>query len=398
MGPATCVVGSPRAHRSRALLAIFVSAIVGVGCGGGGDGRSGEPPSGSGPKAFVLTRDSSVGSFSIVPLDAPDDTRTNLGDVHSDAVARAWDGKIYVINRLSADNIQALDPASGYETLWQCSVGNGSNPHDIAFLSADKAYVSLYGETDLLIIDPSTTSDCSGFVRGRISLAEFADDDGIPEMDQLAIVGGRLYVSLQRLDRNSGFAVTDRSLLAVIDTATDTVVDVDTSTPERDAIVLTGTNPFSELIVDDDAGKIMVAEVGSFSAVGDGGLDVIDLATHRAEGFAISESDLGGNLSAVALADERRGYAIVLDQDFNNIVVRFDLAERAIEATLFVSASFLPDIAYSVERDELYLADREDSLPGLRVFSGQDDQPVLPDPIDTGLPPNSILLLESEDG
>lgn len=393
----TLSLGSFAVHSRRRvdLLVVAVLLLVASGCGGGSeDGSSGDSPMGVGPQAFVLTRDASVGAFALLPLDSPEETRVNLGDVHSDSVAREWGGRIYVINRLSADNIQALDPSAGYETLWQCSVGNGTNPHDIAFVSEQKAYVSLYGSADLLIVDPSTGPDCEGFIRGAISLERFADSDGIPEMDRLAIVDGRLYVSMQRLDRNDGFSVTDRSLIGVIETASDTLVDIDPATPEVDAIVLTGTNPFSGLMVDEATGRLFVAEVGSFSDVGDGGLDVIDLEQGRSLGFAITETDLGGNLSAVALADDRRGYAIILDEAFNNIVVRFDLVERSVEATLWVSESYLPGIAYSPARDELYLTDRDNARPGIRVFGGQDDLQVLPDPIDTGLPPNSILLLE----
>ncbi len=383
--------------RSRTLVAALTAlGLCACGGGGGGDGSTGAPSDPTAPAAFVLTRDSPVGSFSVVPFDDPGAVRKNIGSVHSDSVARLWNGRIYVINRLGGDNIQAIDPSADYRTLWQCSVGNGSNPQDIAFVSTDKAYVSLYGGTDVLIVNPSTGSDCDGFIRGRISLAEFADDDGLPEMAQMVVFGERLYVSLQLLDQNDRFSVTDRSLLAVIDVVSDEVVDLDPSTPEPDGITLAGKNPFSDLIVDEEAGKILVAEVGSFSDIGDGGLDVVDLASNRAEGFAITEAELGGNLSAVALADDRRGYAIILDENFTNLVVRFDLVDRALVATLFVSEDFLPDIAYSAARDELYLADRSDSLPGLRVFGGQDDLPIGEGPIDTGLPPNSILLLESE--
>ena len=70
-------------------------------------------------------------------------------------MARVHEDVVYVVNRLGGDNVQALDPAQGFATRWQCSVGNGATPHDIAFAARDKAYVTLYEEPELLVVDPS---------------------------------------------------------------------------------------------------------------------------------------------------------------------------------------------------------------------------------------------------
>ena len=54
-----------------------------------------------------------------------------------------------VTNRLNADNIQIIDPQQGYTTPAnaQVSVDNGTNPQDIAFVNANKAYVSRQSKT-----------------------------------------------------------------------------------------------------------------------------------------------------------------------------------------------------------------------------------------------------------
>src|SRR5207245_2586303 len=97
------------------------------------------------------------------------------------------------------DNLQVLDPAHGLATLLQCSTGPGSNPHDVAVLAPDKAYVTRYDAKELWIVDPSAAS-CAGFLRDTVDLSPWGDADGIPEMDQMALVGDRLFVSLERLD------------------------------------------------------------------------------------------------------------------------------------------------------------------------------------------------------
>jgi len=81
--------------------------------------------------AFVTTTDYQTGSASVIWLDSKYATEKDVVPLHSDAVARFFDGYIYVINRYLGDNIQILDPANGYTTVRQFTVGNGTDPHDI---------------------------------------------------------------------------------------------------------------------------------------------------------------------------------------------------------------------------------------------------------------------------
>src|SRR5207244_5291003 len=126
-------------------------------------------------------------------------------------------------------------PARTTARLRQSGVGNGSNRQAIAFVSPTKAYVTRLASPRLLIVNPST-----GDSLGAISLAAFADADGIPDMDRMIRVGPRLFVAVQRL---ANFQSTHTSLVAVIDTRADTLIDADPATPGVQAIVLPGTNP-----------------------------------------------------------------------------------------------------------------------------------------------------------
>ena len=169
-------------------------------------------------RAYVVESDFSTGSFSSTDVT----TRTpscDVASVYSDARVRWYNGRVYVINRFGADNIEVLDGTT-FGLVKQFSVGNGANPYDIAFASPTHAYVTRYESPDLWIVNPATGSH-----DGTISLAGLADADGIPEMDRMIVVGPLLFVSLQRVDRNNGFAPTDSSLVAVIDTRTDQLVD-----------------------------------------------------------------------------------------------------------------------------------------------------------------------------
>ena len=372
------------------LMGALVFAVVAASCGSGGvetRGTSGTPPPLEGTSAFVVTTDFQTGSFAVFPVLQPESVARNVERIHSDAVARTHGGLVYVVNRLGGDNVQAIDPAAGYATRWQCSVENGSNPHDIAFAGPTKAYVTRYERAALLIVDPSTGADCAGFVRGTIDLSSLADADGLPEMDQAVVVGGRLFVTLQRLDRRNFFRPTARSLIAVIDVATDAIVG---------SITLTGTNPFAEsagLMPDPATGTILVTEVGEFARVDDGGIERIDPATLTARGFFVTERDLGGNITDVVIVDDHHAYAIVLDARAASRLVRFDPTTRQVVATLVSADEFLVDITLGPDRATLYLTDRTLRRPGIRRFAVADDSELAPSPIDTGLPPFDLVFV-----
>ncbi|MCC6848370.1 MAG: hypothetical protein IT294_07710 [Deltaproteobacteria bacterium] len=374
-----------RAPSARISLLVALAA-----CSSGGveDRTPGDtPPPLAGTSAFVVTTDFQTGSFAVFPVLQPGAVAKNVERLHSDAVARVHGGLVYVVNRLGGDNVQALDPAAGYATRWQCSVDNGSNPHDIAFAAPDKAYVTRYERATLLIVDPTAGTDCARFVRGTIDLAALADGDGLPEMDQAVVIDGKLYVTLQRLDRRNFFRPSDRSTIAVIDVATDALVG---------AIDLTGTNPFTEtagLVPDPATGKLVVNEVGELGRLDDGGVERVDPAAMRAEGFFVTEQDLGGNVTDVVTIDDQHAYAILLDEAARSRVVRFDPAARRVTNTLAAGDEFLVDVALAPDRATLYLTDRTLKRPGVRRFAIADDAELAPSPIDTGLPPFDVVFV-----
>ena len=336
--------------------------------------------------AFVALTDFQTGSFGTLTLDAPR-TITPASPqraINGDAVARAARGRVYIVNRFQADNIQTLDPTQNFATVSQCSTGNGSNPHDIALLSDTKAYVTRFELTSILIVNPSVGANCAGFDLGSIDLSQFADADGIPEMDQMAIVNGKLYVSLQRLNRNNSFNPAGPGMLAIIDTATDRVVG---------QITLSGQNPFGNskgLIVDD--GGLVVGEAGQLGVL-DGGIERVDLTTAMAEGFFITEAELGGDLNDFVPVSDRLGYAITAAADFTNSLVAFDPSTHAVTKPLLSGSGFLSDIELN-DRNELFLADRTVTKPGIRIFSASGGSEITPAPLDLGLPPFDILFLK----
>jgi hypothetical protein len=338
-------------------------------------------------QAFVVTSDFTTGSFGTVDLDPPRNVMgSNPGHLlYRDAVVRTRGGLVYVVNRLFADNLQVLDPQQGFATRLQCSTGNGTNPHDIAFAGDHKAYMSLFERPDLLIVDPAAPRSCAGFTLGSIDLSALADPDGVPDMDQMAVVDDRLYVALQQLDIHTVLRVpAQNGRLAVIDTRSDSIVG---------SIELSGKNPFAAtkgLTVRN--GGIYLAEAGLFGVM-DGGLERVDLATQQAEGFFVTEADLGGDITDFVLVSDHLAYVIISRPGFTNALLAIDPTTRQITNTLRdVGGYTLFDIELN-DRGELYLGDRTRNASGVRVFRASAGMPLTDRPLNLILPPFELVFV-----
>ncbi len=334
---------------------------------------------------LVITTDFSTGSTAFLAANAAE-AEVNLLGIHSDAVGHYHDGRVYIVNRLGQDNILVLDAMDLRTPLTQFSVGNGTNPHDIEIVAPDKAYVTRYDTASLLIVNPQ-----DGAELGETDLSAFADADGLPEVSQIVRVGDRLYLSCQRLDRNGGWGPADISYLIMVDLATDTLVDVDSDAEGVQGIALSVANPNSMAVVGERIAVGVVANFGDRA----GGVEVVDTATNRSLGLAVSEEDLGGDITSMVLVNQSRGYAVVADENFANSVRPFELSSGAVGAPLEnISGGFIPSLA--VDGDRLIVADRgsfaDPASAGLKFYDAATGA-FLSGPIDTGLPPQDIVVL-----
>ena len=335
-------------------------------------------------RAFVVTTDFQTGGMSAIDL-ATRAVSVDVASVHKDARARWHGGLIYVLNRFGADNVQVLNPAAGFATVRQFSVGNGANPSDIVVVSPTKAYVSAYDRAQLQMWNPAT-----GASLGSIDLSAFADADGLPEADHMARFGRWLFVALQRLDRTQGFIPTDSSLVVVIDTANDTVVDVNPSLPGTQAIVLARTNPVTTFAWDPIGRRFYLGCVGAYGVL-DGGIVRIDPAAMSDDGVAITEAALMGDVSDVEWHSATHSYAIVSDASFNTSLITWNPTAGTRLAPLFTPGGFgLADCALN-DRGELYVCDNSFVVQGIRIFSAATDLQIA-GPLGTGLPPYQVMF------
>ena len=340
-------------------------------------------------QAVMTTTDYTSGALSSLDLG----TNTAANDhlvIHSDAVVRVYRDKVYVLNRLGQDNVIVLDRGDLATPLTQYSTGNGSNPHDIAFVSEEKAYISRYGLTHLLVVNPVT-----GDSLGSVDLSTFADADGLPETSQLALYGGHLFAACHRLDRETPYwDPTEFSVIAVVDVTTDLLVDADSDTPGTQGILMEGKNPSSAW---QQGSRWILSAVNTYTDLADGGIEVIDLSAMRSEGIVLDEAAMGGNLWSLAMTSDSDGYAVVTDENFVNTVKRLDLTTRHVSQGLeSLSGGQVPGLGVFGER--LYVLDRgsfgDPASAGVKVYDVSTDE-LVAGPIGTGLPPSSIAFVGS---
>lgn len=313
--------------------------------------------------------------------------RENLETISSDPVARVSDGRPFVVNRLSYDNLQGLDPASGFKTVLQDTTGNGSNPHDLEVLpgsgggAAGVAWVTRYEPPydDVALYDLD-----DGALLGSVDLVPYAANaDALPRADQILAHDGLLYVTLQ--DANRNFTVFETGKVAVIDPASRTVVSV---------IDLAGQNPFESLEYAPETGLIYVGLAGVFPGLRPqaltGGIEVIDPATRQSQGLLVDDDDLGGNVSAVAVVSATRGYAVVSDASFHTRIRAFDVATGDVLGTIYETNDLISTMIADGDGD-LLVAERSGFAPRLLIFKGDDGQPLAAIPL--SIPPLSLAIL-----
>ena len=351
-------------------------------------------------KLGVVSSDfSSGGRFNIIDtaslLPLP-----SLSNIHSDAVLRYANGKVYIINRLNRDSILVLDPSLAFLPQQEFSVEQGSNPQDIAYINSSKAYISLYNRKYIIVVNPS-----SGVILNRIDLSAYSETsssgstgiDGFPEMSRMALYNSILYLQLQRLDRNhpSGFPYPgEDSYLLRIDTVTDQILGVIKS-PAR--------NPFGKMQIfnigqDPHLIVCLPGKLGYLSEL-DGGIGAYNLVKGEfRESFLLLESEVGGDILDMILKSETDGYAFVLDKGFNKTVVRFNPStgkKTSTIATYTSSAGNISGMALS-SSGKLFLGDSGFSNPGVSVYDTNQNPPVLltPTPLSVGLKPFELEILK----
>lgn len=351
----------------------------------------------SSEKAAVITTDyGGAGRINLINTDLFLST-PSFASIHSDAVGRYHAGKLYVINRMNRDSIMVLNPSLGFLPEKEFSVEQGSNPQDIAIINSEKAYISRYNRKTLAIVNLSSNS-----ITKTIDLSTYSETtstgstlDNSPEMNKMLYYNNRVYVQLQRLDKNdvSGlFKPNADSYLIEIDPSTDTVSATHTI-PFR--------NPFSKIYkvnFSDGIYLVMAApgNMGFLSSL-DGGV----VAFHpETKSFKIlyKETEAGGDILDVQIKNDTLGFAFVVDSNFNKQVQAFNPSTGAKIKTIAHYSNSMGNLSgFALSKTgKLYTGDANFSTPGVMIYdSNKEDYPIINSrPISLDLKPFEIIVLE----
>lgn len=358
------------------LLALAIAAAAAA-CDGAGDGKQ-VIPDGEW-LALVVTTDYQTGSYAVVDAESLD-VASNVGIIHDDSVCR-FDGMTatpFVVARLGADAVDVLDPRANWEVANEYSVSPSSNPQDIAVVSDERAYVTRYGDPEVLVVHPT-----DGTVIDTVDLSPWADADGNPEASWALLHDETLFVTIQKLDN-------------FMPTGASSVLEMDPLTGEvQGEFGLSGANVYGKLRYNEKLEKIVLIESG-FYGDNDGGIELLDPVTGELSGFIASEEQLGGDLSDAVIVDDTKGYAVVgvpFGDGVHNRLISFDPSTGDKIADILVYDSWsLGFIELSPDGERLWISDRTPEAPGIRVFSTATDEEITAEPVDVGLPPFMICF------
>lgn len=273
--------------------ALFVSLVLGHGTASAADDGGG-----GGSRIFMTTATGGGGALIAVERVEPW-KHVHIADLDSaDAAVQSAFGRVFVVEPES-DLVRVFD-GEGKE-LNSFSVGVGTQPRDIYVVAPNLAYVSRFGASHLYRVNPMT-----GEGSDAIDLSVLADEDGNPDMVRMASDGERLFVQIRRVDAEKPW-LAGPAALAVIDLATETLLDADPKTLKIDGIELDGPSARLRMHVASDASFLLVSATAENHLDLSGGIEYINLNTLTSEGFIAAESELAA-IGGFVMVDDERGY------------------------------------------------------------------------------------------
>jgi hypothetical protein len=360
------------------------------------DGADGEAAGAWSTTLVVLTSDYTSGGISLIDVDTVGPSGTvvavDVATAHSDAHVVCGEAGVFdVVERVGADRIVRLRAAAGeVAEVATLALETGSNPQDALPLTTGEIAVPLYERTALAFAAGDLSATAT-----TVDLAPLADTaDGLPEMFRAVESGGRLYVSLQLLDRTGAtWTPTGPGVLAVVDPAAHALIDADAGTAGVQGIALAGANPIASPRLAGPVPAVFVATVGAYGA-NDGGIEAVDLATGATRGFLITEEALGGDVTDFLVFDDDTGVAIVTAGFTTDLLVRIDLdAGDTVGDALLVNGGFTLSGLVDLGGGRIAVGDRTAGAAGVRAFDVASETEVTAGPIDVGLPPVTGCVL-----
>ncbi len=334
------------------------------------------------------TDQTNQGHLRSFPAAAPWEFDAPALNVGAGATLRYAGGLLYVVSRTDA-TVAVVDPAD-WTVLQTHSVGADREPVDIAIIAPDLAYVSCVDETHLLRFNPIT-----GTILPVVDLSVFADADGIPDLSMMTMHEGRLFIQIQRQD-STNFGFVAPAMIAVVDLATEQLIDVDPKAPGIQALELQGTAPKFKMQIVESTRRLFVSASGEFFDAG--GIEMIDLDTLATLGLVVHEEDdmVGADLGAFVLVTPERGYlTFSTDLTLSSHMVEFTVSGGVFSSgALFETVGyFVPTLPHDAPSDTMYFPDGGSFPSAVHALSAADGSHLATVTLGANMLPTDVLVI-----
>lgn len=314
----------------------------------------------------------------------------------SDIAVNSFGQNYYLLRRFGSDQVLKIDVENPAVAVWQASANaqgetGSSNPYQLVFVDANKAYLLRNGQDTAWIVDPSATQASDFFTGQTLDLSDYlpTDNNGAPGMSHGVVVDGKLFITLQRLDAN--FQPSNPAYVAVFDTATDTEIETNANANDNlKGIPLIGTNPGGIQYVSGTG--LVVNNTGSYATKEGTSLDLIDPVNYTISPM-IADANISTQITDAVIVSATKGYILNYSGVQSTSLQRFNPSQGASSLTTvgsYSNADFR-DIELSPQ-GRLWLADARVNNPGVRVINISDDTDA--DFIETSLLPSDISFAE----
>ena len=196
------------------------------------------------------------------------------------------------------------------------------------------------------------------------------------------------------LSEPGGFALP--AYLAVVDIATEQLIDVDPIAPGIQAIELLGTAPKGKMQIIAQTRRIFVSATGDFWD--EGGIEMIDLDTLQPVGLAVREADgdVGADVGSFVMVTPERGYLV----NSTDLVISSHLVSFTVSGGVDPGPGphdcigyFAPTLVHDPQTSTFFFPEGGYDGHGVHVFDAATGTRLTTDPTATTGPPTDLALL-----
>lgn len=338
-------------------------------------------------QVIVATNTSpTTGVLSVVETASPWPATPAAAPASHDSIARVFDGALYVLGR--TDRTVTVRSLPELKELQHFSIDRTGAPRDLVLVTPTMALVSDHDRAHLWWLDLTT-----GDLTVGQDLSAYADGDGLPDVEMLEIVGGRVYAQLQRYDRNT--FTEHGAKLAVLAPGFSPVPPVIL----ENVIDLQGLRPSYRMQANAAGDKLWLSTPGVDNDWGGyvpTGIEEVDLTTGQSLGFVMTEFQFSADIGPFVMIDDDKGFAIAHTSIVASTHLRAFRRSVGQLAELHVSITGrLDTIAYdAVRRQVIYPVPEAGATSGGVLFFDTDNDVLLSTLRPVGGNPFDIVVVQ----